>query len=246
MNLPKYGQSPIDLDNSIVHAVKYPPLILNGYWLNEGEATLTNNGTTAMVTLSGDRIPSTITGGPLFNEEYELHNAHFHWGKENCNGAEHTINGTWFSMEAHCLHWNRKYLTFEDAEKHKDGLVKLGYFFLVNGNNEWDNPMLQKITDNLMYIVEANSEVKIPANSLCWVREALHSPGYYVYYGSRTTWPFKEGIIWIIFPIILSVSANQMDAFRKLKNGEGKCILSNCRCIQLLRGRKIFWALNSM
>lgn len=40
----KYGQSPIDLDDKIVRPKRYPPLMLNGHWMNEGEAILGNDG----------------------------------------------------------------------------------------------------------------------------------------------------------------------------------------------------------
>ena len=48
-----------------------------------------------MIKLCGDRIPATVKGGPLLNDEYEFLDVHFHWGEENCRGSEHTINGTW-------------------------------------------------------------------------------------------------------------------------------------------------------
>lgn len=48
-----------------------------------------------MIYLHGDRIPSTVSGGPLGNDKYEFYNAHFHWGEDDSRGAEHTINGTW-------------------------------------------------------------------------------------------------------------------------------------------------------
>lgn len=42
--MPKRGQSPIDLDDKIVRPKRYPPLMLNGHWMNEGEAILGNDG----------------------------------------------------------------------------------------------------------------------------------------------------------------------------------------------------------
>lgn len=44
--LPTTGQSPINLDDRLVRKRKYPPLVLNGHWLNDGEARLLNTGTT--------------------------------------------------------------------------------------------------------------------------------------------------------------------------------------------------------
>jgi len=34
-------------------------------------------------------------------------------------------------MECHLVHWNKKYLTFEECLKHRDGLCVLAYLFLV-------------------------------------------------------------------------------------------------------------------
>lgn len=48
-----------------------------------------------MVTLGGDRIPSIVKCGPL-GDEYELYNAHFHWGETDSLGSEHTIHDTWY------------------------------------------------------------------------------------------------------------------------------------------------------
>lgn len=50
----------------------------------------------AMVELGGDRIPSIVKSGPLGPEdEYEFHDAHFHWGEVDSLGSEHTIHDTW-------------------------------------------------------------------------------------------------------------------------------------------------------
>lgn len=46
LGLPVTGQSPINLDDRLVRERKYPPLVLNGHWLNEGEAKMINNGQT--------------------------------------------------------------------------------------------------------------------------------------------------------------------------------------------------------
>ena len=42
-------------------------------------------------------------GGPLASS-YQLLQLHFHWGKWNGRGSEHTINGERFPMEMHLVH----------------------------------------------------------------------------------------------------------------------------------------------
>ncbi|XP_032667384.1 carbonic anhydrase 2-like isoform X2 [Odontomachus brunneus] len=241
----KSGQSPIDLIDEITYPKRFPPLILNGHWLKDGNAILFNNGMTAQVFLNGDRIPSTVSGGPLMNDEYEFHNAHFHWGEDDCRGAEHTINSTWFSMECHMVHWNRKYLTFEDCLKHRDGLCVLAYLFLVQpGSCQWNNIKFERISANLKYIQDAGSETKIPPNSLSWMRIATDCSSYYTYHGSYNIGTNPECVQWIVFPAINSIRSCQVNEFRKLKDKNGEFIKSNRKDIQPLRERKIFLAIS--
>ncbi|XP_071562810.1 carbonic anhydrase 3-like [Temnothorax nylanderi] len=241
----KSGQAPIDLNDKMVRPTRFPPLILNGHWLKDGNATLFNDGKKAIIFLNGDRIPSTVSGGPLVNDEYEFYNAHFHWGENDCRGAEHTINGTWFSMECHLVHWNQKYLTFEECLKHRDGLCVLAYLFLVqSGSCDWSNVQFEKISENVKHIQNAGSEIKIPANSLSWMRVATECSNYYTYHGSYNAESNSECVTWIVFPAIIPIQSCQLNEFRKLKDKNGEFIKSNWRDVQPLRGRQIFLAVS--
>ncbi|CAL7937458.1 unnamed protein product [Xylocopa violacea] len=243
IGLQTTGQSPINLDDRLVRKRKFPPLVMNGHWLNDGVAHLVNTGGTATIFLSGDRIPSTVCGGPLANDIYEFASAHFHWGEDNCKGAEHTINNTWYSMEGHVVHWNKKYLTMEECFKHKDGFCVLAYLFLVQpGCCNCINPQLERITERLKDIVDTNMETTIPANCLSWMRWATYCNRYYTYAGSYNTNNFSECAIWIVFPVVIPIRPSELNEFRKLRDRDGKCIKSNCREIQALNCRQIFLA----
>ncbi|KAL6263953.1 hypothetical protein P5V15_004034 [Pogonomyrmex californicus] len=236
------GQAPIDLNDKIVRPKRFSPLILNGHWLKDGNATLCNDGKKAIIYLNGDRIPSMISGGPLINDEYEFHNAHFHWGEDDCRGAEHTINGTWFSMECHMVHWNQKYLTFAECLKYRDGLCVLAYLFLVQSG--CCNVKFEKISENLKYIQNAESEINIPADCLSWMRIATDCSYYYTYHGSYNEGNNPECVTWIIFPVIIPIQSCQVNEFRKLKDINGEFIKANWRDIQPLRGRQIYLAVS--
>ncbi|XP_076166608.1 carbonic anhydrase 2-like [Ptiloglossa arizonensis] len=245
IGLPTTGQSPINLDDRLVRTRKYPPLVLNGHWLQDGEARLLNDGLTARITLTGDRIPSTVCGGPLAGDVYEYIDTHFHWGEDNCRGAEHTINGTWYSMESHVVHWNRKYLTYEECQRHKDGICVLTYLFLVQPLYcGCINPQMERITENLRYIIDVDSEVKIPPNSLAFMRSAMHCTRYYTYSGSYNVADCPECCTFIVFPVILPIRSEEMNKFRMLRNKDGKCIKANWRETQQLKCRKIFLAVS--
>ncbi|KZC12497.1 Carbonic anhydrase 2, partial [Dufourea novaeangliae] len=241
--LPSTGQSPIDLDDRITRPRRYPPLVLNGHWLQDGEARLMNSGHVAKIILTGDRIPSTVSGGPLANDVYEFCDVHFHWGEDNCMGAEHTINGTWYSMECHAVHWNRKYITQEECYRHKDGLCILAYLFLVQpACCVCVNPQMERITERLKFVVEADSETKIPPNSLSFMRSATYCSRYYTYSGSYNVSECPECATLIVFPVVNPIQCSEINEFRKLRNKDGQPIKSNRRNTQPLKCRKIYLA----
>ncbi|XP_012236988.2 carbonic anhydrase 2-like [Bombus vosnesenskii] len=245
IGLPTTGQSPINLDDRLVRKRKYPPLVLNGHWLNDGEARLLNTGTTAKIWLTGNRIPSTICGGPLSDDIYELMDVHFHWGEDNCKGAEHTINDTWYSMESHAVHWNRKYVTVEECFRHKDGFCILAYLFLVQPDCcNCINPQLERITEHLKYILDPDMETKIPPNCLAWMRWSTYCTRYYTYAGSYNIGEYPECATWIVFPVVIPIRASEIKEFRRLRDRDGNDIKTNWREIQLLRCRQIFLAIS--
>ncbi|XP_058795078.1 carbonic anhydrase 2-like [Phymastichus coffea] len=227
-------QSPIDIQDTVARTVHLPPLVFIGHWRNEGEAVLINDGEHATIKLSGDRIPSIIKCGPLGDEDYELHDVHFHWGEEDCCGSEHSLNSTWFSMEAHAVHWNRKYRAFEESLKYEDGLCILTYLFQVKAPcNAESYALSDDVYQQLDQIIEPGSAAKVPANCLYWMRSALHSKYYYVYQGSyNAAFDNPECATWVVFPGVMVVRSDQNDA--------GKRIEANRRAVQHLYERKIY------
>ncbi|XP_006612314.1 carbonic anhydrase 7-like [Apis dorsata] len=238
----KWGQSPIDIDERNLIKIKFPALIMSGHWNNDGEAKMRNIGTTVRVTLEGNRSPATIQGGPLATDIYELSEVVFRWGSSNCKGAEHTLNGTWFTMEAQAIHFNKRYETIERCWRENDGLAICSYLLQAYQIPTWDeHPSFSKITDDLYKITQYNSYTKIPANCLSWMRQACQTPGYYSYLGSLTTYPHYECATWIVFPEPVRISENQADLFRMLRNKEGCCIRDNYREVQKLNGRMVYY-----
>jgi carbonic anhydrase len=50
-----------------------------------------------------------------FDRPYIFAQIHFHWGEDNEEGSEHTINGMHFPLEVHLVHYNSKYKSFDEA-----------------------------------------------------------------------------------------------------------------------------------
>ncbi|XP_066581748.1 carbonic anhydrase 1-like [Prorops nasuta] len=232
----KVGQSPIDIDESKVIRATYPPLLMSGHWNLDATAKITNTGKTAQITVRGDR--PTLQGGPFVDDVYELSEIVFHWGASDCKGAEHTLNGTWFTMEAQAIHFNRRYETIEKCYDKRDGLAICAYFLQVYQLPPWDeHPLFSKITNNLHKITQYLSSIDTSANCLLWMRQACSTPGYFTYFGSTTTFHYDECVTWIVFPEPIRISAHQSSLFRMLRDKHGECIRENYREVQKLNGR---------
>ncbi|XP_033344011.1 carbonic anhydrase 2-like [Bombus vosnesenskii] len=240
--LPKWRQSPINLCRTATWSKQFPPLYMTNYWSNEGTATMTNTGKTVSIEFS-DRTLPTMRGGPLNKDVFQFVNVEFRWGPEDSLGAEHSINGIWYSMEAQIMHWNTRYGSIEKCFDKPDGIAVLSYLMQVVGcPGIPDNPSLTKITDNLTSIKRMGSSSKIPPDCLLWMLEACRAHGYYTYPGSLTVPPYSECVIWIISSTITKISARQIDAFRDLYDGKWKNISGNCRQQQNLHRRRILFA----
>jgi len=66
----------------------------------------------------------------------------------------------------------------------------------------------------------------------------MHS--YYRYYGSLTTPPCYESVIWTILSEPLKISFDQLHAFHQLKNYKDQALINTYRPIQKLGTRKLF------
>ena len=65
-------------------------------------------------------------------DTFEFAQLHWHWGFEDSQGSEHTVDGMKSPMEVHLVHWNKKYGTVAEALKHSDGLAVIGFMYEVS------------------------------------------------------------------------------------------------------------------
>ena len=72
-----------------------------------------------------------LSGGPL-SENYQILQLHFHWGKDNTKGSEHTYDGAAFPLEMHVVHVKSSlYTNLESALSTTDGLAVTGFQFSI-------------------------------------------------------------------------------------------------------------------
>ena len=72
-----------------------------------------------------------LSGGPL-SEAYQILQLHFHWGKDNTKGSEHTYDGAAFPLEMHVVHVKSSlYSNLSSALSTTDGLAVTGFQFSI-------------------------------------------------------------------------------------------------------------------
>lgn len=231
-------QSPINIDTTdLLFDPKLHLFDLSMYETCKGcNMELENvNGHTAEVKYSGQ--PITLRGGSL-PDDYILDQFHFHWGATNDKGSEHKLDSQSSPMEMHIVHHMKKYNKTESASK-PYGLAVIGFFFKLGRHNSNFNPLLSKFKD----IVHKDQHVELHPFSLASLLPP-NAHSYFRYYGSLTTPPCYETVIWSIFHEKIEISEQQLQVFRTLKTtraGEsGEVSISNdFRPVQELHERRV-------
>jgi len=205
-------QSPVDVETSKAtsdDSLKNEPL--RWKYVPENCLSITNPGYCWRIDVDGSS--SDLSGGPLSNK-YKLEQFHCHWGCDNSEGSEHTVDGKAYAGELHLVHWNYyKYPSFKEACANPDGLAVLGVLLEVG---EEDHPEIEKICELIPNIMFKGQSTKItsPIDPEKFLPE---DTSYWTYLGSLTTPPCLESVIWILFKTPVKVSEKQLNVFRSLR-----------------------------
>ena len=162
---------------------------------------IVNNGHTIQVNLSSG---STMT---IADHSYALQQFHFH------TPSEEAIHGKHHPLVAHFVH--------KDAE---GKLAVVAVLFDVGKSNAVLAPVLAKMPP------EEGPERTVEGTSLDPAKLLPSRRGYYEFEGSLTTPPCSEGVRWFVLKQPVTLSQQQLDAFRKLYP-------RNARPTQPLNGR---------
>ncbi|CAC5379890.1 CA [Mytilus coruscus] len=196
--------------------------------------TLENNGHSVQIDLKGNNLQ--LSGGGLpgtFNAEQ----FHFHWGSEDKRGSEHNINGKQYPMEMHVVLFNSKYGMFSNALNKTEGLAVLAFLFEIGETNHH----FDEIISHLTKISHKDDHALL--NTFALDSLFPHDAGvYYRYYGSLTTPPCYESVIWTIFKNHIVISEEQIEKFRhqvhrNYANETDRDISDDYRPIQRLNNR---------
>lgn len=230
-------QSPIDIPISSIKNVHEKRLTWNNAYSEIPlSISVMNIGHTVVLNavFKNTTDPPSICGGPLVHT-YTLAHIHFHWGSKDHAGSEHTIDGKSFPMEMHAVH-HRSDMTFQNASSSPKGLAVIGYIFEIE----------KPCTDPLDYIIERIGMLKMEQDTPVTLNNMfklnslidMFTSDYVSYEGSLTVPPCHESVTWIISPYTISISAQQLTAFRSLY-ASTPSIKNNYRPVQPLNGRNI-------
>ncbi|XP_030041871.1 carbonic anhydrase 4 [Microcaecilia unicolor] len=202
-------QSPIDIDTkTAIYDDQLIPFQFHGYetpylW------NLTNDGHSAKMIPNGNLW---ITGGNL-SRSYKVQQLHLHWGDEQNDGAEHTINKERNPMELHIVHMSNSNAKQDDAMEKPGGLAVLGFLYKKDDSDS-ANENYKPFIDALKKIPFKGNIIsldKLQLNSI--IPELNKLSRYYRYEGSLTTPNCSEGVIWTIFEETIPLSKTQLRTF---------------------------------
>ena len=165
--------------------------------------TVVNNGHTIQVNLEGD---NSIT---VRNSTYKLLQFHFH------TPSEEVVNNKRSAMVAHLVH------------KNDEGQLAVVAVLLDRGE---PNPLLNAVWTYMP--LDTNDQVRMPAGAINMNEILPADQRYYQYFGSLTTPPCTEGVLWMVIKQPLRISPEQFKIFNQQ-------FPFNARPVQPVNGRPV-------
>nr|AFK47340.1 unknown [Medicago truncatula] len=199
-------QSPIDILNKRVQELPQLGKLEKDYKL--GPAFLKNRFNDVMLQWKGYAGKLNLNG-----TYYKLIQCHWH------TPSEHTLNGSKFDMEQHCVHQNSK-----------DEIAVIGIWYKIGR----PDPLLSKLLNHIKSIRDKEIDVGIinPADIF-----KFGGTKYYRHIGSLTSPPCTEDVIWTVLKKVKTVSVEQLKALKAVNHG----FEENARPTQDLDGRKVWF-----
>ncbi|KAF5285409.1 hypothetical protein FQA39_LY16663 [Lamprigera yunnana] len=228
-------ESPINVTLSEATPLVLNPLEWNLFEILPKKVKLTNNGRTLIVSIRFfDEVPY-IVGGP-FTDPFKFSQLHFHWGSNDMEGSEHTVDGFRYPLEMHAVFFSSKYETHEAALEENDGVAIVVYLFKLHAEK---SELIDFLLDKLFPIQNAVSSQKINRLPLKYYLRPF-ADDYFLYWGSIVTTTSTHIILWILPRQPIGVTLEQMDDLRILFNTEEELMLGNFREIQPKGKRRLF------
>ncbi|XP_073334159.1 carbonic anhydrase 15 isoform X2 [Pagrus major] len=199
--------SPIDLDDQMIRNESLGPLHLEGFdAIQTGHWTLQNDGHSVALHVGSGMSAS---GGGL-PDVYHTIQLHFHWGGPATNGSEHTVDRRRYPMEMHIVNMKSIHPNLTAALEDPTGLAVLGFFIDVVYA---DNVHFGHISQKLSSVAYKGQTTKVKPFPLMSLLPKHNMSQYYRYYGSLTTPPCSQAVVWTLYEVPIYISWSQLAQF---------------------------------
>ncbi|XP_059612666.1 carbonic anhydrase 2-like [Phlebotomus argentipes] len=235
-------ESPINIQlNTCKKDTALYPMKLHNFDAIPLTSTIQNLGHAVQVVFTYGKITPSITRGFYRLTKYNFQQLHFHFGKTDEDGSEHTIDTKNFVMEAHMVFSKSTYASITEASQDPEGLIVLAFLFEVAEDDEVNKSPIGFLADVLAQIGEPGQSVTVADAKAHRLIDIIGSTKFeYVRYaGSLTTPPCSEAVTWLVSTKALKVNRKTLDGFREVNSFEGK-MAGNHRPVQPINGRECF------
>ncbi|XP_063745096.1 carbonic anhydrase 15 isoform X2 [Eleginops maclovinus] len=199
--------SPINLDHQMTRNQSLGYIHLEGFdEIQPGHWMLKNDGHSVVMEVGGGM---SVSGGGL-PDVYHTIQLHFHWGGPASNGSEHTVDGRRYPMEMHIVNMKSIHPNLTVALDDPTGLAVLGFFIDVVYA---DNVHFGLISQKLSSVAYKGQTTKIKPFPLMNVLPKHNMSQYYRYYGSLTTPPCSQVVVWTLYEVPVYISWSQLAQF---------------------------------
>uniref|UniRef100_UPI0037E739BF carbonic anhydrase 15 n=1 Tax=Semicossyphus pulcher TaxID=241346 RepID=UPI0037E739BF len=199
--------SPINLDHHMTRNESLDSLHLEGFdVIQTGHWTLENDGHSVILQVGGGM---SVSGGGL-SDVYHTIQLHFHWGGPATNGSEHTVDGRRYPMEMHIVNMKSIHPNMTAALNDPTGLAVLGFFIDVVYA---DNVHFGHISQKLSSVAYKGQTTKVKPFPLMSLLPKHNMSQYYRYYGSLTTPPCSQVVVWTLYEVPVYISWSQLAQF---------------------------------
>lgn len=227
-------QSPINVVTNRVIPKRFKPISFNYFDQIPLTLNLSNNYHSATARMTWEKVPMIKDGG--LPGRYEVINFHFHWGRSDFKGSEHTIDGESYPLEMHIVCQNTKYKELSEAVLHPDGLAVLGVMYELSDTN---SRAIRSLEPALRNITAGGATVELEDPPRLLELMPWNTVDFYRYEGSLTTPGCHEAVTWTIFLHPVRATEEQLELFRALRREPGP-IGYNYRPPQRRHGRSVY------
>ncbi|XP_059619335.1 carbonic anhydrase 1-like [Phlebotomus argentipes] len=241
-----YEQSPIDIKPSDCKSdySRYP-FRFHYFHSFITEAFIENNGHSIQITFAFKGTTPMITSGLgsyqnhhyYYGTKYKFAQLHYHFGKTNDVGSEHTIKSKSYSMELHLIFIKSYYKSIEQAALDRNGLLVIAVLFEIAEKAE-SLPFVEYID----YVREAGKRIRVRYPGFKLTNFFKRSKSYIRYHGSLTSPPCSEAVQWLIGSNIHKISHRDIEKLRELQKfgASGDSMAGNYRPLQQRYGRSCY------